>query len=295
MRSYKIEFLIIFLSINNIFSGDVSLIDIPTCKTISLANETSIIENNGFSTITNPSLLNTLKAEYALEYSKTFYYANTYYDLLSLISRQTGIGIGLVVGRFSSGVIRIRNIDGVLTGETSEYSYGLSSLGVSTNLFNNTLHSFRLGLSSYVFLEKTSFDSIFFGLNSGFSYDLRLKNKIINLVRTAGTVKLITTDKNLVYSLGVGLKIPETMIIFGYQNDLYKKNQIYKIGCAFNIYTSVDSRKYIRLNLGFRYGNFLSDISSGIELGFYNFLVYYSFNNHKYLKDIHSIQVSILY
>lgn len=295
IKFIKLSFLIIFLSLNNIFSGNVSLIDIPTCKTIALANETSVLENNGFSTITNPSLLNTIKAEYALEYSRIFYYSDSFYDLLSLTSNKSNIGIGLVVGRFSSGVIKIRDIDGLLTGETIEYIYGIASLGISTDLLNNTLHTFRLGLSGYTFLERIDFDSIYFGLNSGFSYELKLKNKIIRLIRMGGTIKLINIDKDSIYNVGVAIKIPESMVILGYQNNSYRRNQIYNIGYIFNIYTSSDFKKYLKLNLGYKHEEFSNNISSGIEFGFYNFLIFYSFSNHKYLKNIHSLQISVVY
>lgn len=286
--------LTIFLSINNIFSN-ISLIEIPTCKTVSIANEMSVLENNGFSVITNPSLLASTKAEYGLEYSKTLYFADSSYDLLSMLSRQNNVAVGLVVGKFSSGIIKVRNIDGILTGETFEYTYGVTSLGVSVNLLNRPFYTFRLGFSSYVFLEKIDFDFIFFGFNSGFTYDLKLKNKIVKLIRTAATVKLITTERNYIYNLGVAVKIPESMIILGFQRNSYRKAYSYKVGYIFNVYSSADLKKYLRLNLGCNYEDFATNISSGVEVGFYNFLIFYSFYNHKYLKNIHSFQVGVMY
>lgn len=293
----KLFFVIIslFILFFQIFSNNVAIISIPTCKTI--ASELSIVENNGFSVITNPSLLVNLKSQYNSEYTKIFYYGMTTYDLLSISTIvDNKIGIGLVFGRFTSGEINFRDIDGVLTNETFEYLYGITSLGVAAKLLDDEGNTLQLGFSGYIFLEKINIEVIYFGFSNGLIYDLKFKNKIFKAIKIGSIIKSISISKDFIYNFGLGFKISESMLIFGYEDMFIKRNSKYKLSYIINIYTSKDFRKKLNLNLGYVFdihNNY--SIGSGVELEFYNFLISYSFSNHKYLQSIHAIQIGLLY
>ncbi|MEN3013269.1 MAG: hypothetical protein ABDH23_01450 [Endomicrobiia bacterium] len=295
-RINKLLFITLLLIYFNRIYPDTSTINIPTCKTIGLANEVSTVDNSGFSIITNPSLLSDLKNFYSFEYAKIFYYSKTTYDLLSIASNTFNkIGIGLVFGRFSSGEIQIRNIDGILTGESFEYMYSMFSLGVGVKLIDDIYQTFQAGFSGYTFLEKIYSDKIYFGFNNGVAYDLKFKNKFLKLLRIGIVIKKLSISKNFVYNIGLGLKLPESMLMVGYEDIFPEGATKYRISSSFNVYTSKDFKKVLKLNLGYVFNSDVYNISSGIELEVYNFLISYSYSTHKYLSSISAIQISFLY
>lgn len=281
---------LILLTKNLLFSTGVEIINIPVGNSSSLANEKAIINNYGFSLFTNPAVLININSNYTIEYNRLFYYNKTTYDILSLTSKSFDkFCAGLSFGRFTSGEINLRNIDGIPTGENFEYSMILSSLGMGVKLSEDDYNVLNFGFSGVIILEKIDTENIFFGYNTGLLHKLKIKTKFLKGILLGGSINGVSTDKKLNYNASFGLQTGNSIVFIGYEGFILSNNEKIKIGTMLNLYTSKDLKKYFNLNIGYQTNT--NYLSSGIDFRIYNFGLCYSFGNHKYLGALHSLQI----
>ncbi len=291
MNVKKLTFIIFLFYIKNfLFSGGIETINIPFGKSLSLANEKAIVNNYGLSSFTNPAILIGMPSNYTVEYNRLFYYNNTSYDIVSLTSKSfEKFCASLSFGGFSSGEIQIRNIDGLSTGETFEYSLNLASLGVGAKILEEEYNLLNLGFSGVVILEKLDTDNIFFGFNAGLIHNFKIKTRFLKSIIFGTSINTTTNDKNFNYNISLGAQTGYTLIFFGYEGYFSKENEKLKIGTSLNLYTSANLKKYVNLNIGYQTN--VGFISSGIDFRVYNFGLGYFFGNHKNLGMLHNLQI----
>ncbi|MCX7956709.1 MAG: hypothetical protein N2643_02290 [Endomicrobia bacterium] len=288
--------LIVFL--NTCFASKVSLIDIPTTRVSSMADDISVVENNTSSVITNSALLCNIQGLYAFGYERVFYYANTTYDNISIMANgYHKLSVGLAFVRFDSGEMKIRNVDGLLIDETAKYIYDIFCIGLGIKILETKNNVIQIGFTPMIFLEKLKSDLVFFGSNISFIYDIRFNNKTFNMIRFGNTFRAITLDKNFITNSGIAIKLSESYLTLGFESLSYKINTVeYKISVSLNIFKSKDLSRHLYINLGYQTNpNYDNSISSGIDMKVYNVILLYSFKNHRYLQSLHTVGLSVIY
>lgn len=294
----KLLFLVLFIVQilqQNLLSNIVEILSLPIESTNGIAGESSVVNNNAFNVVTNPALL-LLNKDYFLEYNRLFYFGGTYCDNVGLQIGNTGIGI--VVNRFSSGTIEIRDIDGVKTNETFEYSVTTINTGLSTVL-NSFAKDSNLygGICGYIVWEKINFDKKFYGGNLGIVYDYSSQTTLLKTVRLGVVIKGLNITKNLIYHSGVLIQLGILSVVGGYESEILNP-EIGKIktGLIFNLpIPSLESYEF-KLGLGYSFAknSKFSNFSTGnLSIKIENVILGYSFTTNEYLGNIHSIQLSL--
>lgn len=302
-------FFILIFFVNILFSSQVEIINLPLGRSLALASETSLVDNRVFNVLTNPAMLFNIEPGCSLEYNKLFYYGGTSYDVVGFsFKNKTQMeeidNVGIIIGKFSSGNIQVRSLDGELTNQTVEYSVTIAGFGFSYKIFSEKRHSVWLGLGGYSVSEKIDTSEQYWCGNLGviYEYVFRNKNKL-NSVRLGSVIKGLGLNKNLVHNEAVAIeigkdilpvKIIPLVVIFGYEN-IYpvKIDDKFKLGIVSNIYSSLDGRYRVILDLGYNLGRYTDFLSFGFEIKIKNILLNYSFTQHAYLGNLHDIMLSL--
>ncbi len=277
------------------YCEDLPIVNLTVGKSLSLGNEIAVVNNNTLNTITNPAMLGVIKTPYILQTGRLVYYAGTTYDFLGIVGSDIaqGVVLGLLIDRFSSGVIDIRDIDGVPTGETTEYKVTNANIGISAQLYPKLW----LGISVAGFWEKSNVETKFFAGSCGIVYDYLISNKIIKSIRLGTVVKGFGVNKNIVHHEGVSLIVGPTEIVLGCENntvDVY--NNKIKFGININILGSQNTDRNFCLSFGTSRGfngNYLLNYGVGIGIKFDWFMLDYSYNQHDFLGVTHNIMLGI--
>ncbi len=273
---------------------DLNFVNIPIGTSISLGNELSVVDNGVFSLFTNPAMLGIMRSVSSFEYNRLFYYADTYYDLLGLCGTNVSEGIvsGVTIGRFSSGNIAVRDIEGVVTGENFEYSIMNANIGFATRWGKY----FWVGFSGYGLWEKSNLDTRFFGSNVGLMYNTNIKNKLLRHIRIGGVVRGVGLNKNLVHSEGIMLKILNQEIYFGSESGFNNvDNQRLNLGINFILFSNATTSLLIRAGIGGFNNNLLKSYGTGFGLRYKDFILDYSFNTHSYLNTVSNIRLGLTF
>lgn len=254
----------------------------------------SVINYNSFNVVSNPAVLvlnKNLKEDYILEYNKLLYFAGTSYDSVGF--QITRSNIGLTISKFSSGNIEVKDIDGVPTGETFEYTTTIVNVGFSTllNSFdkNNNLY---LGGSGYIIWEKLNLEKRSYAANIGVLYNCLLeKNKLVKAVYIGAVIKGVGITKNLVYYSDVSINTETLSIILGYENRIGGLNTgKVKTGFIFKVLPD------LAIGGGYCFTeNRLSNLLTGsVSLKIKDVILGYTITIHECLGNTHSIQLSLM-
>lgn len=293
----KILFLFAFLLLCNLcFAEQIEIVNIPIGNSLSFAGESVLTDNGALNVLTNPAMLGMIDAASMFQYNKMFYFADTEYDILgfSFKERTTGVenSVALTVGRFTSGKILVRNIEGVPTGETIEYLVNLAAVGFSSVLSSGRDYSLWLGLAGYGIRESINVESYYWGGNIGLVYRLGNVFKTINF--GIGIVfKGMGTNQNILHSEGLSLEFNRIKFIVGYEN--YLQNKIkdkIKTGVSVNLYDNKNKKHSISVDLGYDFGEYTKTYSCGIDIVFGRIGFSYSFSQYEYLGGIHNLMLS---
>ncbi|MCS7228229.1 MAG: hypothetical protein NZ839_04625 [Endomicrobia bacterium] len=294
-KSVFLMLVLLFITIQKIYSSSIEIINLPVGSITGVAGEGTVVDNNAFNVISNPSMLLLNNKNYFLEYSRLFYFAQTSCDSVGL---QIGpAGIGVVINRFSSGEIEIRDIDGVKTNESFEYNILSINTGFSTLLTsfdkNGNLYG---GICGYMLWERINFDKKFYGGNVGLLYNYSSDTKLLKTFRAGGVIKGINIVKNLAYHVGLLVQIGTVSIVSGYENrfssvDFGKT----KIGMLFDFAIPNFEPNTIKFSVGYSFStNKLSNsITSGISVKIENIILGYSLVLHEYLGNNYSVWLSL--
>ncbi|MFN3550348.1 MAG: hypothetical protein ACK4WJ_00840 [Endomicrobiia bacterium] len=286
---------LIFIFFNKILllANQVEIINLPLARSLSLASETALINNRSFNVLTNPSMLYRIDSGYNLEFNKLFYYADSGYNLLGLSIKEADGNVSFVFGNFSSGKLKVFNIEGNETGEVVEYTVSLLAVGFSSKISSSKNYDLYLGLSGYGIFEKINIESQYWGGNVGLVYERRLNNKIFKSLNIGSVIKGFGMNSNLMHNEAVSLEMNRIKFIFGYQNYYPKKTEDnYKAGVSCIIYQSKNKNYNIILDLGYNFGFYNESFSCGFEIKIKNILINYSFANHSYLSGLHNLFLS---
>ncbi len=284
-----------FIFFNKILllANQIEIINLPLAKSLSLASETSLVDNRSFNVLTNPSMLYRIDSGYSLEFNKLFYYADSGYNLLGFSVKEGEGNISFVFGRFSSGELKVFDIEGNQTVEVAEYSVSLLAVGFSSKINSSKNYNLYLGLSGYGIFEKINIESQYWGSNIGLVYERVFNSKIFNSFCVGGVIKGLGMNNNLMHNEAIYFDIKRIKVIFGYQNYYPEKvEDNYKLGISATIYKSKNNNYNIILDLGYNFGVYNESISCGFEIRIKNILINYSFVNHSYLTSLHNIFLS---
>jgi len=291
----KLFLISIFLT--KVFANDVQIIYLPLAKSVSLVGETALVDNKAFNVLTNPAMLNYIDFGYSLEFNKLFYYSNTGYDVFgfSLKQKEGEVNnVGFVVGNFSSGKLKVRNILGELTGETVEYLIRILAFGFSINLSSGKNYFASLGFSGYYILEKINLDIQYFGCNIGFVYEQRFQNSIFKNLRIGSVIKGLGMNKNVLHNEAISTQVGVVNFTFGYENFYPNLSEDkFKTAIISKIYKSKDNEYEVILNLGYNFARYSIIFSSGVEVKIKKISLGYSFAQHQYLGNLQNIQLSL--
>ncbi|MCS7151354.1 MAG: hypothetical protein NZ928_03085 [Endomicrobia bacterium] len=280
------------------FAEQVEILNLPVGKSFSLAGEVSLVDSGAFSVVMNPSMLAMVQSGFNIEYNKILYFADTSYDIFgfSFKERTAGVdnSVAVVLGKFTSGKIKVRNIEGELTGEEAEYSTTLAAFGFSSVLTSGKKYHLWLGLSGYGLRESINTNSQYWGGNIGLLYLYRFGGDVFKSLKIGAVVRGLGTNSNLTHSEALGLELKRIKFIIGYENYIQKKlDDNLKFGISANVYSSKDLKNSVVLNLGYGLGNYIEIYSSGIGIKINRIVFDYSFTQHKYLGNLHGLLVSI--
>lgn len=275
-------------------TNTIEIINIPVGKSLVVAGEQSVVDNNAFNVVSNPAVLYVSSLENMLEFNRLFYFADTNYDNIGLLFKK--YGVGFVVNRFSSGEFEIRDIDGVKTNTTIEYTTTILNLGISTVLTSyNTNSKLYGGISGFLLWERIVSDTKLYGVNIGLLYEHNFSTKFFKLLRLGYVIKGIGVTDKPIYHCGILLRFGSLSLISGYEGKL--KTETYgktKLGFEFDFelpYTSYTAS----LNLGYNFGkdekqNF---VTYGIKIKIDNIILQCGSIYHEYLDTVYSLYFGI--
>jgi len=289
--------MIIFFFVNTlILASNNEVNNIPIANSWILSTEQSVVDNHSFNVISNPAMLaiNT-KIDYLLEYNKLFYYAQTSYDNIGfLIGKRK---FALVINRFSSGQINVRDIDGVETNQTIEYSLTTLNVAGATELISfGTQNKLYSGITGSMTWQKINTETKFYNANIGLLYNYEgQNNSFVKIVRVGTLLKGIVSKDSVVYHCGLLIKLGYLSIISGYENNFVnKENGKIKLGLLLELPFPYLSVQNISLGLGYMFGeqnNYLNQTTTGVIIKFENVIFSYSYAVHQYLGYVHNIKI----
>jgi hypothetical protein len=279
-------------------ASNTEINNLPIANSWILSTEQSIVDNQSFNVISNPAMLGIdTKIDYLLEYNRLFYYAQTSYDNIGFLIGKSKVGI--VINRFSSGQISVRDIDGVETNQTIEYSLTTLNFAAATELASfNKQNKLFAGITGSMNWEKINIETKSYNANIGLLYNYEgQNNSFVKTIRVGTVVKGITSKDNVVYHFGSLIKLSYLSIISGYENNFVnKENGKIKIGLLFELPLPYLSVQNISLGLGYMWGEqnkYISQTTKGIIIKFDNIIFSYSYAVHEYIGYINNVQIGI--
>ncbi len=285
-------FLFSFINLLSIILyGNNDFFNLPLSNSLMLATDQSVISNKSFSLVSNPALMYDTDEIFTVEYNKIFYFAQTNYENFG-ISFGKKNKVGILINKFSSGKIEIRDIDGLPTDKTINYSLFSINTGIAATfeLFNKK-NIFGIGITeSFVFDNLTAETNNFF-THLGLVYNFYNKN-YIKLFRCGFVIKSINYSQYTTYHFGYLIKTGILSIINSYENKTEKENGKIKISLLFDI-------PVYNTNIAFGIGYCFSQnrdsniATSGFNIKYKNFGFTYSYSFHELLGSINSIQINL--
>jgi TolB-like protein len=279
-------------------NNNLSFVNIPLGNSISLGNEMAVVDNGVFNLFSNPAMLGKIQSVNSIEYNRLFYYGDTYYDLLGLCGTNISQGIvsGIVLGKFSSGNILVKDIEGLPTGESLEYTITTVNIGLSTR-WGKYLW---LGFSGYGLWEKSNIDSRFFGSNVGLIYNFNIKNKFLKYFRFGTTVRGLGLNKNLVHNEAMMIKLLNAELYFGRESNtesgiVNNNNEKLNAGISLSLVNSNIASLNFRLGISGFNNELVKSYGGGFGLRYKDFGLDYSINIHNYLNMIHNIKIGYFF
>lgn len=289
MKKNLILYFIILL--NFLLFADNDFFNIPTGITLTLATEQSVINNNSLSLVSNPALMSDTKKIFLFEYNKIFYFAQTNYDSIGLSFGKNN-KIGIVLNKFSSGEIKIRDIDGLLTNETINYSLTSITAGVSLSFeLYNKKHILNIGTAESFVFDNLIPDTSRFFTNLATTYSF-YNNSFVKTLRFGFVIKGINYSQLATYHLGFLVKTGSLSLINGYENRISdNKNGKIKIALLFDFPILINNKIYFGLGYGFAQNSYSDIITSGFGISFKGIIFNYSYLIHESLGSINSVQI----
>jgi hypothetical protein len=294
MKKFLYSVIILFLVETLSFASYNGLNNIAIANSCILSTEQSVIDNYSFNVISNPAMLGiNTNIDYLLEYNKLLYYAQTSYDNIGFLIGKNSFGI--VINKFSSGQINVRDIDGVDVNQTIEYSITTLNFAAATELipFNKTSKLYG-GIAGSMNWEVINVETISYNVNIGLVYNYEIKN---NVFRLGTVIKGLSSKDTIVYHCGSLVKIGHLSFIGGYENNLVDSfNGKLKIGLMIDLPLPYLFVKNISFGIGYLWGNqnkYLSQITTGLSIKFNIIIFGYSFITHQYLGTTQNFYIGI--
>ena len=288
----KIFICIIFLGKILTFSFYNEINNLPIANSCMFSTEQSVIDNRSFNVISNPAMiaLNT-QVDYLLEYNKLLYYAQTSFDNIGFLIGKNRFGV--VINRFSSGQINVRDIDGVDTNQTIEYSLTTLNLATAIELASNKHSGLYGGITGTISWEKINIETKSYNVNIGAIYNYDTGN---NVIRIGTVIKGMTSKDAAVYHCGILAKIGSLSFISGYENKFVDRlNEKIKLGLAFNLSLPYLTIKNLSFGVGHLWGrqSYVRQTTFGLSINFDTIILSYSFAIHQYLGTLQSFNIGI--